>query len=390
MPRLLHMSDVHLGARYRDLGPAAARQRERQMAAFRRAIDAAIEQDVDAVLICGDLFDSNAQPRRLVQDAAHELGRLAAAGIRSVLIPGTHDCYEPGSIYQVFDLREEAGLPADTDLLTVLTPDVPDVVFHALDLVVYGRVSPTKTLSRSPLAGFATAAESRARWKVAMIHGSRTIPGKVERDDVLFTDAEVAASGLDYLALGHWHSFTSGTAGSTTWAYAGAPEPVALDQDGAGQVLLVELALRDGKKTVELTQLPVGRTRFQALDIDAATITSQAALTDQLRAMADPDLVLDVRLLGVSSDRFDLDATKVAEDVGDRFLRIRVRDLSKAALPEGPLPPPDTIAGAFLRDLEGRIEAAEATGDEANAADAREILRLGRLLLEDASQVTLA
>ena len=56
MPRLLHMADVHLGARHDDLGPAAAAQRERQFDAFHRAIELAIAEKVDVVLICGDLF----------------------------------------------------------------------------------------------------------------------------------------------------------------------------------------------------------------------------------------------------------------------------------------------------------------------------------------------
>ena len=95
-----------------------------------------------------------------------------------------------------------------------------------------------------------------------MVHGSMFIPGKVENDDVLFTEAEVAASGLDYLALGHWHSFREGRAGTTTWAYPGAPEPVAVDQDGAGQVCLVRLTSRAAPAAVEVEPLPVGRTRF--------------------------------------------------------------------------------------------------------------------------------
>ena len=53
MPRLLHMADVHLGARHGDLGPAAAEQRERQFAAFERAIDQALAERLDLVLICG-------------------------------------------------------------------------------------------------------------------------------------------------------------------------------------------------------------------------------------------------------------------------------------------------------------------------------------------------
>ncbi|MBF8290804.1 MAG: sbcD-1, partial [Chloroflexi bacterium] len=100
MLRVLHTADVHLGARYSDLGEQAAAQRERQFAAFRAIVDLAIAEPVDLVLICGDLFDSNVQPRRSVEHVAAELKRLVDARIRSVLIPGTHDVYDRASIYR--------------------------------------------------------------------------------------------------------------------------------------------------------------------------------------------------------------------------------------------------------------------------------------------------
>jgi exonuclease SbcD len=389
MPRLLHMADVHLGARHRDLGEAAARQRERQLAAFRRGLDLGLSRRVDVVLICGDLFDSNAQPRRVVEVAAIELRRLTDKGIRAVLIPGTHDCYEAGSIYRVFDLRLMAGLSEGSDLLTVLTPERPDVVFRDLDLVVYGRVSATKRATRSPLADFTTAAESRARWRIAMIHGSMVIPGKVEQDDVLFSSMEVAASGLDYLALGHWHSWLTGQAGSTTWAYPGAPEPLALDQTGAGRVAIVSLDERAGEHVVSVEPVAVGRTRFESLELDAAEVASQAALVNRLLGLADQDLIMDVRIGGVSTDRLEIDTDAVSRELSASFLKLRVQDRSVAALPEGPMPPPETIAGSFLRDMNARIVAAEAAGDAAAAAEAREALQLGRLLLDDPRQVDL-
>jgi hypothetical protein len=58
-----------------------------------------------------------------------------------------------------------------------------------------------------------------------------------------------------------------------------------------------------------------------------------------------------------------------------------VRDASVPALTEGPLPSEDTIAGAFIRDLEARIAELEASGAAAEASEARDALRLGRLLL---------
>lgn len=397
MLRLLHLADVHLGARHDDLGEVAAEQRERQFAAFSRAIDAAIARRVDVVLICGDLFDSNAQPRRSVERAVGELTRLAERHIRSVIIPGTHDCYDPTSIYRAFDLRTMAGLPTGSDLLTVLTPEQPEVSFVDLELVVHGRVFPTKQQPQSPFHGFAAATDERARYRVGMIHGSLRVEGKVESDDVIFTAQEIAASGLDYLALGHWHSMRQGRSGQTTWAYPGAPEPVAIDQDGAGQVLLVTLdgAARDAggttaaRPTVHLEPITVGRTRFRHLDVDVADVASQAELGKQLLSLADPDLVLDVRLVGVTPDSLDLDVEELEGQLQGAFFRARIRDTSIAALPEGPLPPPDTIAGAFTRDLQTRISAAEAAGAHEVAAEHREALHLLRVLLDEPKRVTL-
>lgn len=389
MPRLLHMADVHLGARHDDLGPAAAALRERQFAAFQRAIDVAIGERVELVLVCGDLFDSNYQPRRSVERAAAEIRRLVERHISTVLIPGTHDCYDGSSIYRVFDLPAMAGVGPESNAVVVLTDQRPQVTYPELDTTVHGRVFPTKQGPASPLAGFkASEAGGGTRWQIGMIHGSLAVPGRVEQDDVLFTDAEVAASGLHYLALGHWHSHRQGRAGGTTWAYSGAPEPVALDQDGAGQVLLVNLHEVGGKVVVEVTPRAVGQTKARRVEIDAGSIGSQADLARQLSELADPNLVLDARLVGVSSDGLELHLDEVEQQLASAFLRIRVRDQSVAALPEGPLPPADTIAGAFVRDLEARI-GAEEKADNEKAAELREALRLGRLLLEDPQRVTL-
>jgi DNA repair exonuclease SbcCD nuclease subunit len=388
MLRVLHTADVHLGARHADLGDQAVAQRERQFAAFRAAVDLALAEKVDLFLVAGDLFDSNTQPRRSVERAAAEFARLAAARIRVVLIPGTHDVYDRSSVYRAFDLASLAGLPPASDLLTVLTPDQPEVVLPTIDAVVYGRVFPTKRAPISPLAGFDASKETRATWRIGLIHGSVSIPGKTDGDEVVFTKEEIAASGLDYLALGHWHSSLGAKAGAVQYAYSGAPEPVALDQDEAGRVLLVTLDERSGKRTVGVEERQVGRTRFERIDLDVAAVAGQPALVAELLTRADPDLVLDVRLTGVRPDALDLDLDEVEAALSPSFLKVRVRDRSLPALSEGPLPPADTIAGAFIRDLEGRIAELEASGRMDEAAELRDSLRLGRLLLAGA-EVTL-
>jgi DNA repair exonuclease SbcCD nuclease subunit len=397
MPRLLHMADVHLGARHDDLGATAAAQRERQFAAFQRAIELGLSEKVDLVLVCGDLFDSNSQPRRSVERAAAELAKLAARHIPVVIIPGTHDCYEPGSIYRVFDLAELAGVPPEAGLVTVLTDQRPQLDLGQLGISVISHVFPAKRAPESPLSQMHAAARAargdgtKARnWLVGMIHGSIAQPGRFEQDEVIVTEQEIAESGLDYLALGHVHSFREGSAGPTKWAYSGAPEAVAVDQDGAGQVLLVNLEEHGDKRTVTIQPRPVGRTKFSKLDVDAATIASQAALDQRLRELADADLVLDVRLIGVRAEELDLNLDELAQQLDGSFLRLRLRDASVAGLAEGPSAPPDTILGALTRDFRARIEDHETRGDTDRAAELREALRLGVLLLDDPQRVTLA
>jgi DNA repair exonuclease SbcCD nuclease subunit len=210
-----------------------------------------------------------------------------------------------------------------------------------------------------------------------------------ERDEVVFTTDEIGATGFDYLALGHWHSAQQSRAGGVTYAYAGAPEAVALDQDRAGKVLIVELEETDGRRAVTVQERQVGTTRFEKVELDAATIKAQPALIETLGRKADPNLVLDARVVGVRPDELDLHLDEIEAALAPSFLKVRVRDVSLPALTEGALPPVDTIAGAFIRDLEARIAELEAAaGPDAGgrdrtteAAELRDSLRLGRLLL---------
>ena len=414
MIRLIHTADVHLGARHTDLGERAADLRERQFASFRATVDLAIDEKVDLFLIAGDLFDSNTQPRRSVERVAAELGRLASASIRTVLIPGTHDVYDGASIYRSYDLTNMAR--ATGDWVAVLTPYLPEIVFPSLDAAVYGRVFDTKRSPRSPLAGLDATADTRATWKIGMVHGALAIPGRTDADAVVFTEEEISRTGLDYLALGHWHSAIEGRAGNVSYAYSGAPEPVAVDQDGAGQALLVTLEDRAGRHIVTIERRRVGQTRAEKLDLDVSGVHSQPELIDILARHADADLVLDVSLTGLFPDDLDLDLDEVERALAPSFLKFRLRDMSIPAAPEGLQAPPDTVLGAFVTTVQVRIaELEQAIGtaptliasppqaaepavlaqagrgkaiafpglDPAEElADLREVLRLGRHLLE--------
>jgi len=64
------------------------------------------------------------------------------------------------------------------------------------------------------------------------------IEGRYQPDDFPIALAAAERQGLDYLALGHWHSLFS--LGKRTF-YSGTPEPTGFDEPGSGSVLLVTI-----------------------------------------------------------------------------------------------------------------------------------------------------
>jgi hypothetical protein len=268
MLRIIHTADVHLGARHDDLGEQAAAQREREFAAFKATVDLALSEKVDLFLIAGDLFDSNVQPRRSVERVAAELKRLTEARIRTVIIPGTHDCFDRASIYRAYDISAMAGRAGDGSHhrpRPSLGPPWP------LDLVVVGQVfaptgAPGPTCGSADRAGGPDPAPPAGG--IGMIHRVISIPGKTEHDEVVITTDGIAASGS---TTSRWPLAFDGTARrAPSHAYPGAPErrPGETAPQGPLGPRRQPEPVRDGPELRGPDPLREGR-------IDAATVASQ-------------------------------------------------------------------------------------------------------------------
>ena len=103
--RVLHTADVHLESDgYGDACQQAAhRERERRM--FRKIVDRALSDEVDLVLIAGDLFDHNRVGDEAVEFVRAELARLSQP---VVILPGNHDVLRANAIYDRHDFTTGA------------------------------------------------------------------------------------------------------------------------------------------------------------------------------------------------------------------------------------------------------------------------------------------
>lgn len=102
--KLLHTSDWHLGKRLDDFS-----RMEEQQAILQEICEIAEREQVDAVLVAGDLFDTFNPPTEAVDLFYKTLKRLAADGCRAVIaIAGNHD--SPDRIEAPDPLARECGI----------------------------------------------------------------------------------------------------------------------------------------------------------------------------------------------------------------------------------------------------------------------------------------
>lgn len=372
--RLLHTSDVHLGATFKVLGDRGPDHRRQLRETLTRVVDLAVAERVDVVLVAGDLFDSVAAARVHAPFAAEQFGRLGQAGIPMCAIAGNHDPLGEGSAGVWTEL--ERRCPG----LTVFGQQLGERVVADRDLTVVGRSAPRRLSAESPLAGLPV--RRQTRYQVALAHGSVERPD-FEAQFTMITPREIASSEVDYLALGDWHSAQQVSAGGVTAWYSGAPEMIDLDEGESGYVLLVTIP-EPGRAEVERRR--VGRRRTERLTVDLATAGDAAAIARRIREHADADLALRVVLTGLGGLDTRVLAERLCEELGSLFFRFDLRDESHLR-PEVADPdqyPEHTVIGRFVREMREQIGSRE--GDD--RAIAEEALAYGVALLQGTMELS--
>jgi DNA repair exonuclease SbcCD nuclease subunit len=231
---LVHSSDLHV-----DDDRIAAMHGGDGAAGLRGVIETARDVGADIVLLAGDTFD-NHQVTSATIDRAGAL--LADAGMPVVILPGNHDPATPDSVW----LRGRFDEIGNVAILGITNQRT--VAFPALDLEVWGNAH-RDYHDMMPLRDPPPRAAS---WQVALGHGHYEPPetwANPLRPSWLISDAMIAATGADYVALGHWDRAAQVGCGAVPAYYSGAPhhaETVNLVRlTAAGEVVVSRHRLRE-------------------------------------------------------------------------------------------------------------------------------------------------
>jgi DNA repair exonuclease SbcCD nuclease subunit len=330
--RFIHTADWQIGMRASHVGAAGPRVRDARLEAARRVVQLAKDHQVDFLLVAGDTFEDNAVDRVLIQKVADI---LASAQRPVYIIPGNHDPLVPGSVWQ------HASWTGSTDL-EVLAEKRPVEVAG-------GRLYPCpvfeKHSAKDPTAWIQAADGDGIA--VGLAHGS-VEGGTGEFVDYPIPRDAAARCGLDYLALGHWHSTGTypDTADAVHMAYCGTHETTKFGERDSGNVLIVEIANRGAVPVV--TPVRCGGLTWTALAEEIREPGDLGRVRQKIELLDNPqNTLLELTLAGVLHPDDQPELRRIEELVASRCLFGRVESMRLmpqpdnvtwlAALPPGPV-----------------------------------------------------
>ncbi|MDO8684517.1 MAG: metallophosphoesterase, partial [Armatimonadota bacterium] len=322
--------------------------------------------DYNLFLISGDVFDSNDVSERTVGWLA---SILKGINIPVCICPGTHDCFDHKSVYR----RAGVVWPKNVHIFGVNE----DAVFSIpeLDLTVRAKPNTSNRSSESPLKDIKKSGATR--WEVAMAHGSIVIPGKIDNTDFPIRREEIEATGLDYIALGHWHSWGDYSTGKVAAFYSGSPECMDF---GASRGAVASVTLNE--TGAQVSKCEVGARRMEKMNLSVAGVHDVEDISREITGKADPELALQVTLEGMSEVGFEPDLAALQADLSSSFFYLRMEDRSHPSIEDISEDqfPETLVIGRYVRVMAKRIE--QARGDDEAVSVLEDALRLGVALLQ--------
>ncbi len=245
--KFLHTADWQIGKPFKNVVDQQKRFRIQQerLNSVRRISDIILGEDIEFVLIAGDLFDSNTVKQSIILET---LEIIRSFNCNVFIIPGNHDHGGCGGLWRkkevitniqkrspnIAVLNEEKIMEIDNAILIPcpLTRQrdckSPTSWIKNIEWNNYTNEKPRIVIAHGSVVGFASKDYDNSGRE-----NNHNQNNKIDFD-------EINCNHIDYFALGDWHSMKR--INNKSW-YSGTPEPDRFsrnDNEKRGQVLIVD------------------------------------------------------------------------------------------------------------------------------------------------------
>lgn len=335
--KFLHCADLHLGC------PGGGER----MRAFTHMLAFCKSEKVEILLLAGDLFEAaraDERTRRQVFSALAENPSLCV-----LIAAGNHDPIGPGGNY-------DGPLPENVYVFPR--------EWSCAEIPAYGARVWGASFASDREPPFAPAARKRrltpGLYDLGVLHGDLTSADSAYRP---LRPERIAETNVQYLALGHIHARSEvRRAGRTLYAYSGCLQGLGFDEVGEKGAYLGEVG--ENGLSLSFVKLCGSMTLERTLNVTGCrSLTEAALLYDRTIGPLRGHRLL-LTLTG-SPSGFAVDAQALARLLADRAAKIRIEDETRPELDFSAAAREDTLRGAFVRQMQRRIDQAQADGGDA-------------------------
>ncbi len=324
--KIIHTSDIHLDspltARLKD---EKKRRRARELVGtFRRICEEAVKTGAEAVLISGDLFDGERAKNATLRAVLSAIEN--APNVTFFYINGNHE----------------------RDMLRGCSERLPENLKIFGDGMTYFELSGVVFCGAGRLSSdmLSTARLDADKRNILLFHGELSdktaAPEKIGR-------SELAALPIDYVALGHYHSYSKERISSRcTAVYSGTPEGRGFDECGECGYVLINVT-RDG---VSHRFCRFAERLLHTVDVDISDIDSDYLLEKKIREsiarIPECDFVRVV-LRGTHGADFIRDTVGLSDRIGTPYFFFEIKDESRLKISPEDYKNDISLKGEFIR-----------------------------------------
>ena len=269
MVKFAHLADCHLGG---------WRQEELQklnFQSFQKAIELCIQEQVNFILIAGDLFDSAYPPIEILKDTFAEFKKIHDAKIPVYLIAGSHDFSASGKTF--LDVLEKAGFCKNIENWTEqedgrlkLKPHMHD------DIAIYGYPGRKSGMEIEDLQKVFL--DEVHPFTIFMVHTTiKDIVGTIPIESIEKQKLPLA----NYYAMGHIHQIFETHEANSHYVYPGPLFPNNFQELAdlkSGSFQLVEII--NGNPKTQNIKIPLKEVAYIEIKLNSGLTATQTIISE--------------------------------------------------------------------------------------------------------------
>ena len=344
--KILHSADIHFDTPFSGMTPKEAlKSKEELKQVFENIIKMTLENQIDILLIAGDIFDNlsvNKTTLYFIKNCFEKISK-----VKVFISPGNHDPFNEKSFYSIIDWSTNVH---------IFKGGMESVILKDLNTVVWGAGFNTSHVNKSLLKEV----ERVDRYNnIMVLHGEITTT-KDGNDYNPITEEDIARSNMDYIALGHRHKFSEvKKIENTYYSYSGCPQGRGFDELEDKGIILIELK----DKFVESKFIRTSIRNYYEKEINIEGCFGYNEVTNkiinEIPSNYRKNNFYKIILRGEVCEDFTLNEEFLQESLKNEFHFIKVIDKSEIKLDINKLIQGYSLKSIFAKKIYERLQNAE-------------------------------